>query len=824
MKRTALFALLISLFTIVKAQVPQQLNYQGIARDASANPITFQNITVRLSIIDNATGGQTVYQETRRVKTNYVGLFNIIIGSAGATDVTGSIGGVNWSTGQKDLKIEIDPNGSNNFSLAGVTQLQSVPYALSASPAGTASGDLTGTYPAPTIANNAVTINKIANGSINLSKLAPDVTTSITKKLNISDTASMLAPYAGAVDVTASLGTKLNKSDTATMLNPYYRSATALTDLATKEDIVNKSIDVTSDGSSDTKYPSVKSVKDYVDAATTGNSTALNAEVTRATNAEGVLTNNLNTETTDRTNGDAIINANLNSEVTRATNAEGVLTTNLSAETTNRTNADVTIISNLNNEVSRATTAEATKENVANKSTNTILGTSDVLYPTQNAVKTYVDAQIIGNSTPDATTLAKGKIQLAGDLTGTASLPIIADGKITTSKILDASVTDAKIATGISASKVGLSNVNNTSDINKPISTATQTALSLKADLASPTFTGTVSGMTKSMVGLSNVDNTSDVNKPVSTATQTALNLKEDLSNKSTTTALGTSDVLYPTQNAVKFYVDSVITKNGTDYVDLTNNQTIAGTKTFSADLLVNSLTIGHGGANISSNTATGAGTLANNTGGYNNTANGFYTLNNNTTGHGNTGSGFAALSYNTTGSYNTANGVAALQANTTGTYNTAIGYQADAAGNNQTNSTAVGYGAIVNASNKIQLGNTSVTALNTSGKLTTGTVTYPNTDGTNGQALTTNGSGTVSWSSVLVRDVADEFSATASQTSFTLTQSPSINSKVKMYVNGIRISNTAYSISGTTLTYNAVNNGSYALTASDRIQFDYYY
>ena len=109
-------------------------------------------------------------------------------------------------------------------------------------------------------------------------------------------------------------------------------------------------------------------------------------------------------------------------------------------------------------------------------------------------------------------------------------------------------------------------------------------------------------------------------------------------------------------------------------------------------------------------------------------------------------------------------------------------------------------------------------------GKLTTGTVTYPNTDGTNGQALTTNGSGTVSWSSVLVREVADEFSATASQTSFTLTQTPSINSKVKMYVNGIRISNTAYSTSGTTLTYNAANNGSYSLTASDRIQFDYYY
>ena len=79
---------------------------------------------------------------------------------------------------------------------------------------------------------------------------------------------------------------------------------------------------------------------------------------------------------------------------------------------------------------------------------------------------------------------------------------------------------------------VGLSAVDNTSDANKPVSTATTTALNLKAPLASPTFTGTVTlpsttnGLTKSNVGLGNVDNTSDANKPISTATQTALDAK----------------------------------------------------------------------------------------------------------------------------------------------------------------------------------------------------------------------------------------------------------------------------------------------------------
>ncbi len=75
-----------------------------------------------------------------------------------------------------------------------------------------------------------------------------------------------------------------------------------------------------------------------------------------------------------------------------------------------------------------------------------------------------------------------------------------------------------------------------------------------------------------------------------------------------------------------------------------------------------------------------------------------------------------------------------------------------------------------------------------------------------------------------LVRDVADEITATAAQTTFTLSQAPSVNSKVKMYINGIRISNTAYSVSGTLLTYLPANNGSYVLSVSDRIQYDYFY
>jgi hypothetical protein len=81
-----------------------------------------------------------------------------------------------------------------------------------------------------------------------------------------------------------------------------------------------------------------------------------------------------------------------------------------------------------------------------------------------------------------------------------------------------------------------------------------------------------------------------------------------------------------------------------------------------------------------------------------------------------------------------------------------------------------------------------------------------------------------ISTNTASVNEAADEFSAAVSQTSFILTQTPATTSKVKMYINGIRISNAAYSISGTTLTYDPAGNGNYSISDSDRVQFDYSY
>jgi hypothetical protein len=160
---------------------------------------------------------------------------------------------------------------------------------------------------------------------------------------------------------------------------------------------------------------------------------SLTAETTRATAAEGVLQTNINST-----------NASLTSEVSRATAAEGVLQTNI-----NSTNASLT------SEVNRANTAEtvlstritaATTSITANTSSITaniadialratiaspsFTGIPTAPNPASNDNSTQIATTAFVNTltaaaTPDASTIQKGKLQLAGDLGGTASLPVV---------------------------------------------------------------------------------------------------------------------------------------------------------------------------------------------------------------------------------------------------------------------------------------------------------------------------------------------------------------------------------------------------------------
>ena len=103
-----------------------------------------------------------------------------------------------------------------------------------------------------------------------------------------------------------------------------------------------------------------------------------------------------------------------------------------------------------------------------------------------------------------------------------------------------------------------------------------------------------------------------------------------------------------------------------------------------------------------------------------NNTAIGVYALynnqpdggNGNSNGTANTAVGMDALIGNTTGYGNAAVGASAGQTNTSGFWNTFVGQGADAASGGLANSTAIGWNAVVDASNKVRIGDSGVTVI----------------------------------------------------------------------------------------------------------------
>ncbi|WP_316820730.1 hypothetical protein [Pedobacter gandavensis] len=132
-------------------------------------------------------------------------------------------------------------------------------------------------------------------------------------------------------------------------------------------------------------------------------------------------------------------------------------------------------------------------------------------------------------------------------LTGDGNLiPLsIADQAITADKIKDGSVTDAKIGT-VSGTKV-------TGDISGNAANVTGIVAIVNGGTGANNVTDA-----KANLGLGNVDNVSDLDKPISTQTQTALDAKEDKANKSFSILTdAASDVKYPTVKAVKTYIDA---------------------------------------------------------------------------------------------------------------------------------------------------------------------------------------------------------------------------------------------------------------------------
>lgn len=119
---------------------PEAFNYSGAARDGSGNPLSEKTIGVEFSILASSASGTVVYRERHTVLTDVNGIFNLGIGLGSVQE--GVFNTISWGENSYFLKVGLDSSGGTSYTVTGVTQLLSVPYALYAKKAGGVSGGL----------------------------------------------------------------------------------------------------------------------------------------------------------------------------------------------------------------------------------------------------------------------------------------------------------------------------------------------------------------------------------------------------------------------------------------------------------------------------------------------------------------------------------------------------------------------------------------------------------------------------------------------------------------------------------------------------------
>lgn len=487
---------LVSLLAFSSLAQTKTLNYQAVILnpnplDVPGNTISnlpygSSDVCIKFSLQDKT--GQLDYQEVQCTKTDAYGLVNVNIGTGNTAATQGmsttgkysKFDAVVWDANPKKLKVDVSFDQGKTFTQVSTQTLNYSAYALYA---------------------ESVEYQNVRSAPTKLSQFTDDIQV-VSKKDLDPIKADILK---NKQDIQGIQSTNLQTSTQVAVINQ------SITDINVMNDVQNRRLDQL---------------------------------VTQANDVNGVITN-LNFTYERLQNKSAATNLGGANATDGFYPSQRAVKAYVDAQTTPNATTSIAgkliLAGDLSGTFFAPTVpALATKENTANKSTAANLGStnpSDVLFPTQKAVKTYIDAQ----TTPEATTLIQGKVQLAGDLAGTASAPTVP------ALALKENLANKAIATNLGASAP--------SDVLYPSQKAVKTYIDAQT---TPEATTLIQGK---------VQLAGDLSGTASAPTVPALALKENLANKAVAANLGAaapSDELYPSQKAVKTYIDAQTTVNAT--------------------------------------------------------------------------------------------------------------------------------------------------------------------------------------------------------------------------------------------------------------------
>jgi hypothetical protein len=702
-------------------------------------PLALQQICIQFSIIDNT--DQTEYRENITTTTDKFGMVNVLIGAG--NQVGGYAGGftnINWDTTLKRLIVNLDISGNcNNFEEISNQLFSVVPFAYNSFNATNAT-NVTGVVPIANGGTNAVTVQQ---AKINFGLDLVDNTSDLNKPISLATQTALNAKENSnnkSTDVTLSdlsntkfptelavktfvtnqitaVNTSGNTSIIALQADVDANEIAANVAIALKEDAINKSTNVTLSDVTNTKFPTELAVKTFVNGQ-------ISTANTNTTAAIAAVQADVDQNELDSDAADATLQTSIN-----------ILTSTVSQNVTNTNTAIAAVQADVDANEIAANNAIALKEDAVNKSTDvTLSDLSNTKFPTELAVKTFVNGQIVNGIAANVS----GVVAVVNGGTGTTNIAGIQsllglrsdnvaignEAGLTNQSTNSIAIGGGSGRTNQGAGAIGIGYVSG--DVDQGLSSIAIGPNAAQANQSNQAIA----------IGYAAGQNNQGQD---AIAIGTFSGQSNQAANSIAINASGTNSPLNPINAG--FYVDPIrgasetnslfyntTTKEitygtlGGNFVDLTTNQSIAGTKTFTNDLIVNNINIGRGSGNLDSNIGIGTDALANNT-----------------TGVYNIAYGNEALKYNTSGSDNVAIGGSALNGNDNGTLNTAIGNNSGVSTGGLTNTTAIGYDAKVATSNTIQLGNTSITNVKTSGSYTGSGFKTPN--GTASQFLKADGS-----------------------------------------------------------------------------------